>query len=62
MQESALALQPLQTAPYGKVFVDLVLSYKKLLPSILQTPELELAELESVLALQPLQTCEIVVR
>jgi hypothetical protein len=43
--------------PYGKVFIDLVLSHKKLLPSILQAPELE-----SALALQPLQTCEIVVR
>jgi hypothetical protein len=35
MQESALALQ---TAPYGNVFVDLVLSHKMLLPSILQIP------------------------
>jgi hypothetical protein len=48
--------------PYGKVFVYLVPSYKKLLPSILQASELELTELESALALQPLQTCEIVVR
>ena len=42
MQESALALQALQTIPHGNVFVDLVLSHKKLLPSILQAPELEL--------------------
>jgi hypothetical protein len=41
MQESTLALQ-LQTIPHGNVFVDLVLSHKKLLPSILQAPELEL--------------------
>jgi hypothetical protein len=42
IQESALALQALQTAPCGNVFVDLVLSYKKLLPFILQAPKLEL--------------------
>jgi hypothetical protein len=35
VHELALALQALQTIPYGNVFVDLVLSYKKLLPSIL---------------------------
>jgi len=34
MHESALALQSLQTIPHGNVFVDLVLSHKKLLPSI----------------------------
>ena len=45
MQESALALQALQTALYGNVFVDLVLSHKKLLPSILQATELELKPL-----------------
>jgi hypothetical protein len=45
MHESALALQALQTIPYGNVFVDLVLSHKKLLPSILQAPELELKPL-----------------
>jgi hypothetical protein len=45
MQESALALQALQTIPYGNVFIDLVLSHKKLLPSILQAPELELKPL-----------------
>ena len=38
MHESALALQALQTVPHGDVFVDLVLSHKKLLPSILQAP------------------------
>jgi hypothetical protein len=43
--ESALALQALQTIPHGYVFVDLVLSHKKLLPSILQAPELELKHL-----------------
>jgi len=32
MQEPVLALQ---SAPYGNVFIDLVLSHKKLLPSIL---------------------------
>jgi hypothetical protein len=42
VHKSALALQALQTVPYGNVFVDLILSYKKLLPSILQAPELEL--------------------
>jgi len=42
MHESTLALQSLQTIPHGNVFVDLVLSHKKLLPSILQAPELEL--------------------
>jgi hypothetical protein len=45
MQESALTLQALQTIPPGNVFVDLVLSHKKLLPSILQAPELELKPL-----------------
>jgi hypothetical protein len=45
MHESALALQALQTILYGNVFVDLVLSHKKLLPSILQAPELELKPL-----------------
>jgi hypothetical protein len=45
MHESALALQALQTIPYGNVFVDLVLSHKKLLPSIFQAPELELKPL-----------------
>jgi hypothetical protein len=35
----------LQTILYGNVFVDLVLSHKKLLPSILQAPELELKPL-----------------
>jgi len=39
-----LALQTLQTAPFGNV-VDLVLSHKKLLSSILQTPVLELKPL-----------------
>jgi glycosyltransferase involved in cell wall biosynthesis len=39
IQESALALQ---TAPCGNVFVGLVLSYKKLLPFILQALKLEL--------------------
>jgi len=39
MHESTLALQSLQTVPHGNVFVDLVLSHKKLLPSILQAPE-----------------------
>jgi len=39
MQESTLALQ---TTPSGNVFVDLVLLHKKLLPSILHAPELEL--------------------
>jgi len=42
MHESALALQ---TVPLGNVIVDLVLSHKKLLPSILQAPELELKPL-----------------
>jgi hypothetical protein len=36
VHESALALQVLQTVPHGNVFVDLVLSLKKLLPFILQ--------------------------
>jgi hypothetical protein len=40
-----LALQALQTVLYGNVFVDLVLSHKKLVPSILQAPELELKPL-----------------
>jgi len=45
VHESALALQSLQTVPHGNVFVDLVLSHKKILPSILQAPELELKPL-----------------
>jgi hypothetical protein len=45
VHESALALQSLQTVPHGNVIVDLVLSHKKLLPSILQAPELELKPL-----------------
>jgi hypothetical protein len=45
VHESILALQALQTVPHGNVFVDLVLSHKKLLPSILQAPELELKPL-----------------
>jgi hypothetical protein len=45
VHESALALQSLQTVPHGNVFVDLVLSHKKLLSSILQAPELELKPL-----------------
>ena len=45
VHESVLALQALQTVPHGNVFVDLVLSHKKLLPSILQAPELELKPL-----------------
>ena len=45
MHEIALALQTLQTIPHGNVFVDLVLSHKKLLPSILQAHELELKPL-----------------
>jgi len=45
MQESALALQALQTALYGNVFVDLVFSHKKFLPYILYAPELELKPL-----------------
>ena len=47
MQESALALKALQTIPHGNVFVDLVLPHKKLLPSILQAPELELKPLSN---------------
>ena len=45
VQESTLALQALQTTPSGNVFVDLVLLHKKLLPSILHVPELELKPL-----------------
>jgi hypothetical protein len=45
VHKSALALQSLQTVPHGNVFVDLVLSHKKLLSSILQAPELELKPL-----------------
>jgi hypothetical protein len=45
VHESALTLQALQTIPHGNVFVDLVLSHKKLLSSILQAPELELKAL-----------------
>ena len=41
----SIGLQSLQTVPHGNVFVDLVLSHKKLLPSILQAPELELKPL-----------------
>jgi len=44
-----LALQALQTNPLGNVFVDLVFSYKKLLPSILQAPDLELKPLSDSL-------------
>ena len=35
MQESALVLQALQNVSHGNVFVDLVLSHKKFLSSIL---------------------------
>jgi hypothetical protein len=36
----------LQTVPHGNVFIDLILSHKKLWPSILQqAPELELKHL-----------------
>jgi hypothetical protein len=42
MHELALALQALQTVPFGNVFVHFVLSHNKLLPSILQAHELEL--------------------
>jgi hypothetical protein len=45
MHESTLDLQALQTVPHGNVFVDLVLSHKKILPSILQAPKLELKPL-----------------
>jgi len=45
VHESVLVLQALQTVPHGNVFIDLVLSHKKLLPSILQAPELELKPL-----------------
>ena len=45
MHESILALPALQIVPHGNVFIDLVLSHKKLLPSILQAPELELKPL-----------------
>ena len=45
MDESTLALKALQTIPYGNVFVDLVLSHRKLMSSILQAPELELKPL-----------------
>ena len=45
VHEAALALQALQTIPHRNVFVDLVLSHKKLLLSILQAPELELKPL-----------------
>jgi len=41
MQKSALAFQAWQTTPYDNVFIDLVLSHKKLLPSILQASKLE---------------------
>jgi len=43
--ESTLTLQALQTVRHGNVFVDLILSHKKLLPSILPAPELELKPL-----------------
>ena len=46
IQESTLALQ---TILHGNVFVDLVLSHKKLLPSILQAPELELKPLQTTI-------------
>jgi hypothetical protein len=42
VQKSTLALQ---TAFYGKVFIDLIFSHKKFLSSILQAPELELKHL-----------------
>ena len=45
MHEAALALQALQIVPQCNVFVDLVLSHKKFLPSILQAPKLELKPL-----------------
>ena len=45
VHKSALALQSLQIVRHGNVFVDLVLSHKKILPSILQAPELELKSL-----------------
>jgi hypothetical protein len=45
VHELTLALQSLQTVPHGNVFVDLVLSHKKLLPSILQAPALQLKPL-----------------
>ena len=45
MHDAALAFQALQTVPHGNVFVDLVLSHKKLLLSILQAPELKLKPL-----------------
>jgi len=45
VHESILALQALQTVHHGNVFVDLVLSYKKLLPFILHAPKLELKPL-----------------
>jgi hypothetical protein len=45
VHESILTLQALQTVHHGNVFVDLVLSYKKLLPFILHAPKLELKPL-----------------
>ena len=42
VQKSTLALQ---TALYGKVFIDLIFSHKKFLSSILQAPKLELKHL-----------------
>ena len=45
MNQHWLCLQSLQTIPHGNIFVDLILSHKKLLPSILQAPELELKPL-----------------
>jgi hypothetical protein len=45
VHESALALQASQTVPYGNVFIDLILSYKKLLWFSLQALELELKPL-----------------
>jgi len=35
VHELALTLQALQTVSHGNVFIDLILSHKKLLPSIL---------------------------
>jgi hypothetical protein len=45
VHESTLTLQALQTIPHGNVFVDLILSHKKLFPSILQASKLELKPL-----------------
>jgi len=75
VQESTLALQALQTIPHGNIFVDLVLSHKKFLPSILQAPKLELKPLPDNLKyvfigdnntlpviIAKGKTCEVVVR